>query len=453
MDQTDIYPTKNKTYLVSELNKEVKWLLSDHFHSIQVEGEISNLSKPSSGHIYFSLKDKNAQIRCALFKSNANKLSFQPENGQQIIVSAQVSLYEPRGDFQLIVTKMQPAGAGNLQLAFEELKKKLMQEGLFDEHLKQPLPSLPSKIGIITSPSGAAIHDALSVLKRRFPSVPVTIIPVTVQGDNAKQEITQAIDTANQKQLADVILLIRGGGSIEDLWAFNEEPVARAISNSKIPIISGIGHDTDFTIADFIADIRAPTPSVAAEHAVPDQNSWLSSFQSLENRLIQNINQRLKAFKQSAKWLNTQLLFQHPQERLHRYAQSLDILESRLVHQMDITFKRKEKNFEKFNALLAKQNPSNQIIIYKQKQQYLAQRLNASCQQNLVSLKHKFHALTQTLNTVSPLATLNRGYSITTQPDSGAVIDSIDNLSINETVKTRLARGEFTSQIIKISND
>ena len=266
-----IYPpvatTPRKIYTVSQLNRETGQLLSRHFLSIRVEGEISNLSTPASGHVYFSLKDANAQVRCAMFKNQRRRGGFKPENGKQVIVTAEVSLYEPRGDYQLIVEHIEEAGDGALRRAFDALKLKLSAEGLFDAANKQSLPALPKAIGVITSPSGAAIRDILTVLQRRFPAIPVIIYPTAVQGTNAQHEIAGAIAIANKSWQCDVLILARGGGSLEDLWAFNEEKVARAIATSSIPIISGIGHETDFTIADFAADLRAPTPSAAAEHA------------------------------------------------------------------------------------------------------------------------------------------------------------------------------------------
>jgi exodeoxyribonuclease VII large subunit len=267
-------------YTVSQLNREAKRLLAVHFLTVQVGGEISNLSQPSSGHIYFTLKDAQAQIRCAMFKGQQQRLRFKPANGNQVILTAQVSLYEPRGDYQLVVEHMEEAGDGALRQAFDRLKQKLLLEGLFEQERKQPLPLIPNRIGVITSPSGAAIHDILTVLKRRFPVIPVLIYPVAVQGEAAKFEITQALATANQRDEVDVIILGRGGGSLEDLWAFNEEIVARAIAASNIPVISAVGHEVDVSIADFVADYRAATPSAAAEAAVPHQDEWLNGFYS-----------------------------------------------------------------------------------------------------------------------------------------------------------------------------
>ena len=278
---------------VTQLNRATSQLLDNHFLSIFVEGEISNFSAPSSGHLYFSLKDANAQVRCAMFKSQQRRLSFTPSNGKQVVIKARVSLYEPRGDFQLIVEHIEEAGDGALRRAFEALKIKLTAEGLFDTAHKNALPLLPQAIGIITSPTGAAIRDIITVLRRRFTAIPVIIYPVSVQGNNAKHEIVKAISLANERNECDVLILGRGGGSLEDLWAFNEEIVARAIFSSTIPIISAVGHETDITIADFVADHRAATPSAAAEHASPDQQEWLTRFNYLENHLKQQLTRKL----------------------------------------------------------------------------------------------------------------------------------------------------------------
>ncbi|NOS75569.1 MAG: exodeoxyribonuclease VII large subunit, partial [Methyloglobulus sp.] len=316
-------------YSVSQLNRETADVLSGHFLSIFVEGEISNLSIPSSGHCYFTLKDANAQVRCAMFRGQ-RKQSFKPENGKQVVVKAQVSLYEPRGDYQLIVEYMEEAGDGVLRRAFDALKLKLSEEGLFSAAHKKNLPILPKAIGVITSPSGAAIRDILTVLRRRFAAVPVIVYPVAVQGENAKFEIAKAIATANTLKQCDVLILARGGGSLEDLWAFNEEIVARAIYASQIPVISGVGHETDVTIADFVADLRAATPSAAAEHATPDQQQWLNKFNELDVRLQQYVQRQLRQHQQKIDWLNGRLNQQHPKQKLTRNQQRLDELDIRL---------------------------------------------------------------------------------------------------------------------------
>lgn len=445
--------SKKKIYSVSELNRETKNVLSAHFSIIQVEGEISNLSAPSSGHIYFSLKDQKAQVRCAMFKTRQRSLDFKPANGKLVIITAQVSLYETRGDYQLIVDKMQEAGDGGLQRAFEQLKNKLLEEGLFETSLKQTLPTIPKQIGIITSPTGAAIHDILSVLKRRFPALPVIIYPTAVQGESAQFEISKAIETANSQKQVDVIILARGGGSLEDLWVFNEESVARSIAKSKIPVISGIGHEVDFTIADFVADLRAPTPSVAAESVVPDQQTWLLKFQSLESQLQQIIQRRLLDFKQSTAWVNKRLKLQHPGGKLQRYAQTLDSLEMRLLRELQSKVRHFKNLLENQHTQLQRHNPIDRIIRYKEQQLYLQNRLNSTILQKLEQLERKYFSLAQTLNAVSPLATLERGYAIVSEIDTTVVVRSSQQLSINDLIKTRLAHGQVISQIKEINHE
>jgi len=445
--------SETKIYSVSELNRETKTLLSNYFSYIQVKGEISNLSTPSSGHIYFTLKDQKAQIRCAMFKSQQRRLNFKPENGKQVIISAQVSLYEARGDYQLIADKMQEAGKGDLQLAFDQLKTKLLNEGLFDQALKQAIPDIPKQIGIVTSATGAAIHDILTVLNRRFPAIPVLIYPTAVQGDNSKFEISKAIEMANLQKQVDVIILTRGGGSLEDLWAFNEECVARAIVKSKIPIISAIGHEVDFTIADFVADLRSPTPSAAAENVVPDQQTWYARFQAIEHQLQQIIQRQLAQHHQSLSWLTKRLQQQHPGQQLQRHAQALDNLEIRLVRTIQSKIKHSSNQISQQNNLLQRHNPVDRIIRYKEQQQYLSNRLNMAMQHRLKTLHRKQLSLIQTLNAVSPLATLERGYAIVSESNTSKIIRSSQQLSINDKIKIRLAHGEVISQIKEINNE
>ena len=438
---------------VSQLNRETSQLLAEHFLSVLVEGELSNLSTPASGHLYFSLKDANAQVRCAMFRPQQRRLTFKPENGKQVIVRAQVSLYEPRGDYQLIVEQIEEAGDGALRRAFDALKLKLSEQGLFDAAHKQSLPTLPTAIGVITSPSGAAIRDILTVLQRRFAAIPVIVYPVAVQGENAKHEIAKAIATANRHKQCDVIILGRGGGSLEDLWAFNEELVARAIYDSEIPIISAVGHETDFTIADFVADLRAATPSAAAEHASPDQQQWLSRFMYLESRLQQQLQRELNQKQQTLDWLSQRLQQQHPGQKLARNAQRMDELEARLKLAMHTKLRHMAGNVEAKTAQLWQHNPAVTINSHKQRQEYLSQRLLASTARKLEQFNQRLLNASQTLHAVSPLATLNRGYAMTINPSSGEIIRSTEQLNVGDMVQTRLAHGRFTSQIKEINQD
>jgi len=438
---------------VTRLNRETSHLLAEHFSVVWVEGELSNLSTPSSGHIYFSLKDANAQVRCAMFRTRQHMLAFKPENGKQVIVKAQVSLYEPRGDYQLIVEHIEEAGDGALRRAFDALKLKLSEQGLFDAAHKQSLPMLPKAIGVITSPSGAAIRDILTVLKRRFAAIPVIVYPVAVQGDNAKHEIAGAIAAANRHKQCDVIILGRGGGSLEDLWAFNEEIVARAIYDSEIPIISGVGHETDFTIADFVADLRAPTPSAAAEHASPDQQQWLSRFVYLESRLQQQLQRKLNQKQQTLDWLSQRLQQQHPGRKLARNVKRIDELEARLNQAIRTKLRHMAGSVEAKTAKLWQHNPALIISSYKQRQEYLSRRLIAATLHKLEQSNQRFLSASQTLHAVSPLATLNRGYAMAIKLSSGEIIRSIEQVSIGDIVQTRLGHGRFTSQVKDINED
>ncbi len=440
-------PQARNVLTVSQLNRATSQLLGDHFLSVLVEGEISNLSIPSSGHFYFTLKDANAQVRCAMFRSQQRRLSFKPDNGRQVIVRAQVSLYEPRGDYQLIVDHIEEAGDGALRRAFDVLKEKLANEGLFDAAYKQYLPTLPVCIGIITSPTGAAVHDILSVLQRRFPAIPIVIYPVAVQGENAKYDIANAIATANHLQQCDLLIVGRGGGSLEDLWAFNEEIVARAIFASAIPIISAVGHETDFTIADFVADLRAPTPSAAAEHATPDYQQWLSRFLQLEMRLQQQLQRKLNQQQQACDWLIKRLIQQHPKQKLQRNEQRLEELEDRLTLAMQTRLNRQAAILATQSATLWQYNPAITINAYKQRLHYLNKQLITASQQKLSTCSQQFNAASQTLHIVSPLATLNRGYTLTTDLKSGNVVTSIKQLAVGDIIETRLAQGRFSSQI------
>lgn len=443
----------NTPISVSQLNREAKRLLANHFLTVRVVGEVSNFSAPSSGHWYFTLKDAQAQVRCAMFRGQQNRLGFKPSNGDLVVVNAQVSLYEPRGDYQLVVEQMEQAGDGALRQAFERLKIKLLNEGLFDEDRKQPIPLLPRQIGVITSATGAAVHDILTVLNRRFPAIPVVIYPVAVQGESAKFEIAAALKTANQRAEVDVILLARGGGSLEDLWAFNEEIVARAIAASQIPVISGVGHEVDFSIADFVADLRAATPSAAAEHAVPHQNEWLGGFKFIENQLIETLRRQLSQHQQRLNWLNKALQLQHPGEKLQRNAQRLDELEQRLHNTIRHSLQQARQQLTLNQQKLKHFQPTDKINRYQQQLDYFQRRLQRAIQLKLSTLKQQQAAISQTLHAVSPLATLDRGYSIVQKQETGIIIKSAAEVSEGELLKLRLARGEIISQVREIRPD
>ncbi|VAX06322.1 Exodeoxyribonuclease VII large subunit [hydrothermal vent metagenome] len=435
-------------YTVSRLNREARSLLEGSFPLLLLEAEISNLAKPASGHWYLSLKDKTASVRCAMFRNHNQRLRFKPENGAQVLVRARISLYEARGEFQLIIEHMEEAGDGALQRAFEELKQRLNQEGLFDQAHKQALPAMPRQIGIITSPTGAAVHDILTTLQRRFPAIPVVLYPVAVQGDNAAREISTRIQLASQRSECDVLILARGGGSLEDLRAFNDEAVARAIYHCKIPIVSGVGHEVDFSIADFVADHRAATPTAAAEQISPDQQTLLKQTQQLFSRLKLNIATKQKTGTQQLYNLKKRL--RHPGHRLQEVAQQLDDLELRMQqimkHRMLHWQHALKLQLEKLQPYQPGHYLEQQQLQLQQYTRRLQQAIEHRLQQNRQRLHHSIH----NLNTVSPLSTLSRGYTITTAVDNQRIICSSDELKSGQKIKTRLSQGHLISTIEKI---
>jgi exodeoxyribonuclease VII large subunit len=389
-------------WTISRLNREVRLLVESGLPALWIEGEVSNLARPASGHLYFSLKDETAQVRCALWRSTALKLACTPRNGMQLLVRARVTLYEPRGEYQLAVEYAEEAGEGALRRRFEELKARLRDEGLFDEAAKRPLPRLPRRIGVITSPSGAAIRDILHVLRRRCSTVPVVIYPVPVQGEGAAARIAAMLALASQRAECDVLILARGGGSLEDLWSFNEEIVARAIRASAIPVIAGIGHEVDVTIADFAADRRAPTPSGAAEIAVPDAAEWLARLNKDTGRLNNAIARRLSLKAERLAWQIRCLALAHPGNRLRQHGQRLD--------ELDLRLKRA------FGA-----------------------RLDA--------LKARALSAIRTLHTVSPLATLERGYAIATRETDDVILRSASQVATGDGINVTLAEGGIEARV------
>ncbi len=424
-------------YSVSQLNLEVRFLLEENFPSLWVEGEISNLRDPGSGHLYFTLKDSRAQIRCALFRSRAGKLGFQPKDGMQVLAKACISLYEERGDFQLIVEHLEEAGDGALRRSFEILKKRLAAEGLFAVEKKQAIPQLPNCVGVITSATGAAVRDILAVLKRRFPATAVIIYPTQVQGAEAAKQIVKAISRANGRRECDVLILARGGGSLEDLWPFNEEIVARAIYASQIPTVSAIGHEIDFTIADFVADQRAATPSAAAELVTPDITEWLTTLERLRLRLLQGIRTLHKHMHLVLQALEKRL--PHPKRRLQDQAQSLDGLQQRLMLAQQHFLRHKRAALAHRQMQLQQYNPRQMIRIAITRCQNLEQRLKISYQHLLSRNQQKLMQLMRALDGVSPLNTLNRGYAIVMKEDK--ILRSVQDVSVGETINARLALG------------
>ena len=438
-------------YTITRLNREVRAVLEDSFPpSLWVRGEISNLARPGSGHIYFSLKDKHSQVRCAMFKSANRHLRFPLENGQEVLARAGVSLYEGRGEFQLIVEHMEPAGAGALQQAFEKLKQKLFEEGLFAEDHKQPLPAYPGTIGVVTSPTGAAIKDIIQVLGRRYASAGVIVYPVPVQGEGAAQQIAETIDEANRREECDVLILARGGGSLEDMWSFNEEIVARAIYRSAIPLVSGIGHEIDFTIADFVADQRAPTPSAAAELVSPDAAALQSRLDTLYSQLHLRTNDLLNTHLRNITQLAKRL--PRPTHLLQNMAQRMDDLAIRLRLALDngITLRRVRLN--RFTDALTSRNPLQQLAGYRTKCDVLNKQLQNHLVRNLQAWKKQLDFLSHSLKTVSPLATLDRGYAIVTDENEN-IVRRADLLQENSVISTRFSKGSIQSTVNRINTD
>ena len=397
--------TNEKFFTVSEITREIRTSLEHKFSNIGVLGEISNVRKPGSGHVYLTLKDKNSQLQAVVFRNTASRIKFELKDGMEVISFGSVTVYEPRGQYQLIINKIEPKGVGALQLAFQQLKEKLEKEGLFDHAHKKEIPFIPKKIGIVTSPTGAAIKDILNIIDRRFANVEVLIYPVKVQGEGAAQEIAEAITELNNYSDIDVIISGRGGGSLEDLWAFNEEIVARSIYNSKIPVISAVGHEIDLTIADLVADKRALTPSEAGELVVPRKDLLIEKTEKFKTRLLQSLTGKLRLSKEKLDRIANSYVIRQPFDRLNRWQQSLD---------------------------------------------EFAQRLNLNITHALNTEREKLSGIAGKLESLSPLNVLKRGYTITTKQEDNKSLRDIKNLSKGDKIKTNLSKGSIISEILSI---
>ena len=474
-------------FTVTELNRRVRQILEGEFPLIVVQGEISNLSAPGSGHLYFSLKDEQSQVRCAMFRNRAQMLAFKPKNGDKVQLHARVSLYEGRGDYQLIAETMEEQGRGALIRAFEALKHRLKEEGLFDRSYKKALPPIPDVIGLVTSPTGAAVKDMITVLKRRFPLAEVVIYPAVVQGTEAPDSIARAIELAHLHGTADLLIVGRGGGSLEDLWAFNDERVARAIFTSHIPIVSAVGHETDITISDYVADLRAPTPSAAAELVSPDLDQWQHWLQQAESKIEQSMQRVLQEHQQQLDYLEhryqrcyqgllqqdqllgqlEQRLTQAMQQRLQRDKQQLQVYRSQLRHpkeqmqqqqaqlenlskRLHFSFQRQEQKtqqqLEQLSQRLLRASPDKKQQQLSDNLSRLEQRLYKSVQNQLDKQKQTLAQLSHSLETVSPLATLSRGYAIV-EDTNGEIIRHTDHVAVGDTVTAKLAQGKLVCQV------
>lgn len=439
-------PTPNQRHIfsVTELNNAAKRLLEGQFPAVWIEGEISNLVQPRSGHLYFTLKDDDAQIRAAMFRGNNVRLNFRPRDGVQVLVRGRLSLYTPRGDYQLIVDQMEEAGLGALQRAFEQLKAKLLAEGLFDDSRKRPVPARPACIGVITSPTGAAIHDILTVLQRRFPLTDVIIYPTLVQGTDAPAQICNAIAKANARNECEVLIVGRGGGSLEDLWCFNDEKVARAIAASTLPIVSAVGHQIDFTIADFVADARAPTPSAAAEMLSADSEELLDTLAGYEQWMEDWITHLIERQQERLNWLSRQL--KHPGKRLEEHNQRLDELDLRLRNAIQRTLQLRSSHLATARARLQSHTPLHALQSCVHRVETLSNLLRKTMAQRLRDQQRDLAHLAQRLDTVSPLNTLGRGYAIVQTLDS-TVVRSSQQVTPGQKIKARLHEGELLCRV------
>jgi exodeoxyribonuclease VII large subunit len=478
-------------YSVSRLNREVRTLLERGFGTIWLEGEISNFSRPSSGHWYFSMKDAGAQVRCAMFRQRNTSCGFTARDGQKVLVRARIGLYEPRGEFQLLVEHMEDAGLGALKRRFDELAAKLAAEGLFAPERKRPLPTLPKRIGVITSPTGAALRDVLHVLARRFAAVPVLIYPVAVQGAQAAGEIAAAIQLAGKRAECDVLILARGGGSLEDLWAFNDERLARVIAASSIPLISGVGHEIDFTIADFAADVRAPTPSAAAELAVPDALEWLSAVGRLGTRFERCMRRRLESRHERLRWLDRRATLVSPRARFAQRAQRLDEIDERMRRALRRRLDSRRERLQWLRGRAALVSPAARLAHRALQVENFRQRILRALRHTLGARRTRFAAderrlwqasplarvraaaaehaallarlrgaafewvrrgrerlqlLERTLQAVSPLATLERGYAIV-QNERGEILRDAADAPPGTLIETRLAKGRIRAKV------
>lgn len=434
-------------YQVSELTEILRALVEDALPRTWVQGEISNFSRPASGHWYFTLKDARSQIRCAMFKGSNFHVRQQPRDGDSVLIRGQVSIYPARGELQFICEHMEPAGEGALLRAFEQLKARLAAEGLFDEKLKRPLPRVPRGIGVITSGTGAALQDILAALSRRFPLTRVYLYPVPVQGAEAAPAIVRALAELPQRALnADVIILARGGGSLEDLWSFNEESVARAIRACALPVVSGVGHEIDFTIADFASDLRAPTPTAAAEMVSPDIRDWMRSVDDLDASLTEAINESLHESETKLTQLQARLALLHPGRRLQDAGQRLKELQSRLAQAQRNDQQRAQARFQYLQSRLLATQPASAIRLTRERTESLQARLASALQMRLQKQNSTLNAAESLLRSLSPLAVLDRGYAIARNA-AGEVIADASMLKPGETLDVRLARGRVEAEV------
>ncbi|MBD8524332.1 exodeoxyribonuclease VII large subunit [Pseudomarimonas arenosa] len=433
----------------TQLNALARSLLEDSFPLVEVLGEISNFACPSSGHLYFTLKDRNAQVRCAMFRQRSQWMRFKPENGQSVQVRGRLTLYEPRGDYQLVLEHMQPAGEGELLRAFQALKEKLQAEGLFDAERKKPIPTQIKRLGVLSSAGGAAIHDVLSVLRRRWPLLQVELLPIPVQGKDAPSQIGSMLTRADESQRYSVLLLTRGGGSLEDLAAFNDERLARTIAACVTPVVSAVGHEIDFTIADFVADLRCPTPSAAAETLSPDGQAIGRRIDELGTRAARSLRNRLQTAQQRLDHLQLRLRNQHPQARLQLALDRGRALHARITKLGEQVISRQQQHLNQLLARLSAKAPGAQLGLQRRRVDLALHTLQAQVRLQLQRAQRSTQALGRTLHAVSPLATLDRGYAILA--DSERTLRSVASIKVNDPLRARLADGELGLRVTAVS--
>ena len=443
--------SKTTIYSVSALSQEIKNLLEGSFDFVWVEGELSNFRNPSSGHYYMVIKDEKAQIRAVMFRPQARYLKFMPEEGMKVIVQGRVGVYEPRGEYQLILDYMEPLGVGALALAFEQLKRKLADQGVFDESVKKPLPFLPQKVAVITSPTGAAIRDFLKIIHRRFANIEIILVPVKVQGEGAAEEMAEALETVNRELVVDVIVLTRGGGSLEDLWAFNSEALALAIRASRIPVVSAVGHEIDVTISDLAADFRAPTPSAAAELLAAEKESLEARIEQSRGRLGTALRAYVSGRRERLRLISRGL--RDPRKRLADSWMDLEGLHIRLARVMELALKARKKSLSGEARALMLHSPLSRIQGHRQKTDFLKRSLILLTLKKLKDLRMTLSLGRGKIGSMSPLAVLERGYSITRKLPEGWVVRFSGEIQKGDQVSVRLARGEVQCSVEKVLED
>ncbi|MBM7840299.1 exodeoxyribonuclease VII large subunit [Alkalihalobacillus xiaoxiensis] len=437
----------NMAWSVSEATSYIKGLLEEdpQLMEVWIRGELSNFKQHTRGHMYFTVKDDGSRLQSVMFAGHNSYLRFKPENGMNVLMRGEINVYEPYGQYQFYVKEMQPDGIGSLHVAFERLKKELEEEGLFDQAIKKPLPQYPAHIAVITSQTGAAIKDIMTTLKRRMPRIRVTLLPVLVQGDAAPSSIAHAVEQASIASIFDLIIMGRGGGSIEELWAFNEEIVARAIASATVPIISAVGHETDFTISDFVADLRAPTPTAAAEMAVPDYREVLNQLEAMKHRSIRSISEKLRTEQKRLETLNKSYAFRYPRQLVEQKEQQLDYLMERLSRSIKKELDVKRQALTRSNQALLRNHPHNHVTQLKSESHYLKKRLVKAMEIEMDRKKREMGSVLSKLQLLSPLTTMERGYSLAYKEEK--LIKTISDVEVDDEISVTMQDGRIYTKV------